>query len=165
MKLWVDNKIPAPDGYVWCKFYGDVTQNICDSEAKFGRSYRKGKIDESLLITEINIGTKFGTIAELFDWLHNTNREYNITYHENKNEMNYFVIRHNSSGFQCKTWNEFVTYLKHERDAAEWNGLDSFEVYIEDNSSNLNTKVSTVDAKLSTKVESTDSDVQTEIFG
>ena len=65
MKLWVDKKIPAPDGYVWCKFYGDVTQNIYDSEARFGRSYRKGKIDESLLITEINIGTKFTAINEL----------------------------------------------------------------------------------------------------
>ena len=79
--------------------------------------------------------------------------------------MNYFIIRRNSSGFQCNTWNEFVTYLKHERDVAERNGFDSFEVYIEDNSSNMNTKVSVVDAKISTKAESTDSDVQFEIFG
>lgn len=76
MKLWIDDVRPAPEGYVWCKSVEEAKSTICDINARFVRSFKEGRPDETLYIELIDLDHDAGDYAsdggdyiKLLDWL------------------------------------------------------------------------------------------------
>lgn len=76
MKLWIDDVIPAPDGYVWCKSVGQTKQVIRANELRH----------ETIEILDIDhdagdYAFDGGDFIKLLDWMEFTNRSFPIRIH------------------------------------------------------------------------------------
>lgn len=130
MKIWIDPKLPAPVGYIWCKTIDDAKDRIQECESSFATLYRQGIMDKNLLIDYIDVFLNDYELREFVRWNSITNRNYQIRYHESTRRMKYCISGHNRSGVTCDSWEEFIIYLTEERDKFERYGSDIFEVSI-----------------------------------
>lgn len=73
MKLWVDARYPAPDGYVWCKNVEEAIELIGDVEEYLG-------VDT---IAFIDFDYNLNGRIEFVNWLKETNRNYQLRAHIN----------------------------------------------------------------------------------
>lgn len=81
MKLWVDNMIPAPEGYYWVKSVDDAVIAIEETEHL---AHRPRMLDCNFSIELIDIAHDTGHSGEydrLLDWLEKTGRNYPIRIH------------------------------------------------------------------------------------
>ena len=85
MKIWIDDIIPAPEGYLWCKSVYDAVIAIEETEHL---ASRPRMLDCNFSIELIDIGHGAGEYADrggdyikLLDWLEKTDRNYPIRIH------------------------------------------------------------------------------------
>lgn len=71
MKLWIDNKIPAPEGYVWCK---DVKQAIANIAMVEG--FNLDGLERTVEVIDVG-----DNCIELVSWITETGRNYPIYCH------------------------------------------------------------------------------------
>ena len=78
MKLWIDNTIPAPDDYLWCKGLDDSIEMI-----QFCERLQKYTFDRKMLeFIDVSYDSKAHT--EITNWLKETGRDYEIKTHGGK---------------------------------------------------------------------------------
>ena len=131
IKIWIDPVQSAPVGYIWCKSINDAKNQIMEYERCFANEYRQGVLNQDLLIEYIDIVLNDYEMAELVRWNTVTKREYLIKYHEPPRRMRYYIGGFNRSAFTCDTWEEFIKYLKDEKDKFERRGVNVFEISID----------------------------------
>lgn len=76
LKLWIDDVIPAPERYVWCK-------SISEAKHRIRRSCEElicNKLDY-YVIEIIDIDHNGGNYIKFLDWLEQTGRNYPIRIH------------------------------------------------------------------------------------
>ena len=141
IKIWIDPVQPAPSGHIWCKSVKEAKDQIMVYESCFTKEYRQGVMNRDLLIEYIDIVLNDYEMAELVRWNTVTKREYPIKYHESTRRIRYYIGGFNRSAFTCDTWEEFVKYLKDEKDKFERCGAEVFEISIDNTPSSPADKV------------------------
>ena len=98
MKLWIDDRRTAPEGYVWCKSVNEAKDTVLLFElyATVNEDYKVELID--LDYDAGDYASEGGDYIRLLDWLEKTKRNYPIHIHsmnvvgvENMRR----IIRHN----------------------------------------------------------------------
>lgn len=84
MKLWIDDIMPAPKGYVWTKSVDDAIDHIKNKELMFKISGGKEYYKITLIDMDYNAGNFAcygGDYIKLLEWLEKTGRNYPIRIH------------------------------------------------------------------------------------
>ena len=80
MKIWLDAKFEAPDGYVWVKTVREAIQAIAEEERYVQLTYQSDISPVELV--SIPIDEADG--VELTEWLEDTGRHYTVLRHINE---------------------------------------------------------------------------------
>ena len=92
MKLWIDDVIPAPEGYVWCKSVNEAKMLLIriDAHNTVARDFNDNFNDDytvyevELIDADHDLGDYAkdgGDGVKLLDWLEETGRNYPIRIH------------------------------------------------------------------------------------
>ena len=105
MKLWIDDKRPAPEGYLWCKSVYEAKNRIIDCERLYQLSLHKSVYEIELLDLDHDAGDYAkagGDYIKLLDWLEETGRNYPIRIHS----MNVVGVQNMRAIIQHNGWKE-----------------------------------------------------------
>ena len=130
MKIWIDKNIKSCPGYIYCRNVDEACDKIIQMEQLLDLLREGGAIGKNeVLFTEINVNIN-EDFRDLIKWMSNTDRKYSIVYHEDEKPMTYYIGGHNRSGIKCASWDEFIYYLKAERDRHIKMGMSEFDIDI-----------------------------------